>query len=365
MALCAPDRYDGQDAKQRKTPQPNAPQLVFDHRILLIAALYSFATGAFGAEYTNPLVIPGADPWVVRHEGWYYYTDTRVNRIELRRSKKLAELRDAESKTIWRAPHSGPNSRSIWAPELHRVKNRWFVYYTATDENQSDAKRRIYVLESETTDPFGAWRDRGKLIVPPAEDAYAIDGTLYQQRNGKLYFLWSGRDRSEAGPQNTFIAEMENPWTLRSPRVRISTPEYDWEKHGWAVNEGPQVLEHGNRLYVVYSASGYSTPHYCLGLLTYRGGNLLDAKAWQKSSTPIFTAVLDRSPKIYGPGHCSFFKSPDGREDWIIYHARDLEDIHKRPRDVRAQKFRWAVDGRPVFDRPLAPGVPTRAPSGE
>jgi GH43 family beta-xylosidase len=158
---------------------------------------------------------------------------------------------------------------------------------------------------------------------------------------------------------------MKDPRTLRSPRVRISTPEHDWEKHGWEVNEGPQVLERDGRLFVVYSASGYSTPHYCLGLLENRSGNLLDPKAWQKSPDPIFAAVLDRSPKIYGPGHCAFFKSPDGREDWIIYHARDFEDLRKRPRDVRAQRLRWGADGHPIFGRPLSPGVPSQPPSGE
>lgn len=314
---------------------------------------------------TNPLIVPGADPWVTRSGDWYYYTDTRVNRVELRRSKTLAGLRDAERKTIWKAPAFGPNSRSIWAPELHFVKDRWFVYYTATDEHQTDAARRIFVLESESTDPFGPWRDRGRLIVPAPDDAYAIDGTLHQHSDGKLYFLWSGREHSESGPQNLYIAEMEDALTLRSPRVRISTPEHDWEKHGWPVNEGPQVLERGNRLFVVYSASGYSTPDYCLGLLQHRGANLLDPSAWQKSKEPVFSAILTESPKVYGPGHCSFFKSPDGREDWIVYHARDLEDIHQRPRDVRAQRFGWTDDGLPVFGRPIAPGVLIPAPSGE
>ena len=316
-------------------------------------------------KFTDPLVVPGADPWVVRQGDWYYYTDTRVNRIDLRRSKTLAGLRDAEVRTIWKAPAAGPNSRSVWAPELHFIKERWFLYYTATDEHETDATRRIFVLESESADALGAWRDRGKLAVPAADDAYAIDGTLFQRRDGKLYFLWSGREKSEGGPQNIYIAEMENAWTLRSPRVRISTPEHDWEKHGWAVNEGPQVLERGDRLFVIYSGSGYSTPNYCLGQLENRGGNLLDASAWRKSAEPVFSSLLDGPKKVYGPGHCAFFQSPDGREDWIICHARDFEDLRRRPRNVRAQRFQWNAGGEPVFGPPIAPDVLLDAPSGE
>lgn len=330
---------------------------------LLLAALSS-AQGA-SVTFTNPLLAPGADPWVIVRDGWYYYTDTQVDRIDLRRTRILDELRRAERKTIWRAPASGPNSMSIWAPELHWVGDRWYLYYTATTQDDNDANRRIFVLESETADPFGLWKDRGKLLVPAADDAYAIDGTLHQASDGRLYFLWSGRERSEKGPQNIYIAAMENPWTLRSPRVRISTPEHEWEKHGWEVNEGPEVLERDGRLFVVYSGSGYLTAEYCLGLLEHRGGDLLDSAAWVKSPQPVFSAVLTGSKKVFGPGHCSFFKSPSGNEDWIIYHARSKLDMKRTPRDIRAQRFTWKPDGTPDFGRPVLPGAELTNPAGE
>jgi len=313
----------------------------------------------------NPIIVPGADPWVVLDDGWYYYTDTRVNRIELRRSRSLSGLREATPTVVWRAPENGPNSRSIWAPEFHRIKDRWFLYYTATSRDDADANRRIFVLESRTSDLLGEWTDRGKLVVPASEDAYAIDGTVYQAADEHLYFLWSGREESAHGPQCLYIAEMENAWTLKSPRVRISVPEHEWERQGWPANEGPQMLDHDGRLFLVYSASGYSTLHYSLGLLEHRGGDLLNPQNWVKHPKPVFSSLHSGEPPVIAPGHCSFIKSPDGKEDWIVYHARDAADIRKSMRNVRAQPFSWAADGTPEFGEPVRPGVRIPAPSGE
>ena len=312
----------------------------------------------------NPIVTPGADPWIVLYDGWYYYTDTRVNRIELRRSRNLGTLGEATPKVIWQAPRFGPNSRSIWAPEFHRFGDRWFLYYTATSRDDTDANRRIFVLESNSADLFGEWIDRGRLIVPPEDDTYAIDGSVYQASDGRAYFLWSGRQRSEAGPQCIYIAEMANAWTLKSPRVKISAPEHEWEEHGWAVNEGPQALEHDGKLFIIYSASGYSTTKYCLASLKHLGGDLLEPEHWKKSSAPIFSS-LDGDMPVVAPGHCCFLKSPDGLQDWLIYHARDGEDIRRNMRNVRAQPFTWTTSGQPSFGEPIRRGVAIPAPSGE
>ena len=310
-------------------------------------------------DVTNPIVAPGPDPWVVYHDGWYHFTATAGDRIAIRRARTLAGLGKAEAVTVWRAPRTGPNSRDIWAPEFHRIEGRWFLYYAATTEDRSDANRRVFVLESAGDDLFGPYLDRGPMV---GIDEYAIDGTVDRHDDGQLYFLWSGREKSEKGPQNLYIARLKNPWTLDGPRVRISRPEHDWEQHGWEVNEGPEVLHRGGRTFVVYSASGFSTPEYCLGLLTHRGGDLLDPKAWVKAKRPVFGGVEGR---VFGPGHNGFFRSPDGREDWILYHARDQAESRGESRSARGQPFTWDADGNPQFGRPLPRGVTIPGPSGE
>ncbi len=124
----------------------------------------------------------------------------------------------------------------------------------------------MYVLENSSPDPLqGAWNFKGKLTTP--EDRWAIDGSVFEHK-GKLYFVWSGWERTENGRQDIYIARLKNPWTTTGPRVRISTPEFPWEKVGDIprpgpddqphvdVNEGPQALIRGQQVFIVYSASG-------------------------------------------------------------------------------------------------------------
>src|SRR4028118_2091455 len=81
--------------------------------------------------FSNPLLPSGPDPWIVKKDSFYYYTHTLGNRIALWRTKKVSDLKNAPVQTVWSAPATGPNSRNIWAPEIHFINNKWYAYYAA------------------------------------------------------------------------------------------------------------------------------------------------------------------------------------------------------------------------------------------
>lgn len=175
------------------------------------------------------------------------------------------------------------------------------------------------------------------------------------------------------GQQDIYIAKMKNPWTIEGERHRISAPVYDWEKDGDLnnpndvahvnVNEGPQLLKNKDKLFIVYSASGCWTDSYSLGLLKFEGrNNLLDSASWTKNREPVFTKSPENS--VFAPGHNSFFKSPDGKEDWILYHANNEPGQGCGGfRSPRAQKFVWKADGTPDFGVPEKVGKKLAIPS--
>ena len=313
--------------------------------------------------FTNPLLPSGPDPWVIQKGSTYYYTHTLANRIAIWSTPEVSELKNAPVQIIYTPAASGPDSRDLWAPEIHFIDNKWYVYYAADDGN--NANHRMYVLENASLNPLtGVWQQKGKIADPT--NKWAIDGTVFNYNN-QLYMIWSGWEGDVDVRQNLYIAKMSNPFTIDGPRVMISTPAYDWETIGSPdVNEGPEILKNPNgKIFLTYSASGCWNDDYSLGLLSLKdGGDPLNAGDWTKSATPVFTK--NAAGAVYAPGHNSFFKSKDGTEDWILYHANSQPGQGcGDTRNPRAQKFTWNSDGTPNFGQPVATGQAIKKPSGE
>jgi len=335
--------------------------------VFLLATLAGFSQSTF----INPLLPSGADPWSIYKDGNYYYTNTLGDRIDIWKTKNLADLSKAERKTIWIPPVGTSYSKEIWAPEIHFIDGKWYVYFAA-DDGKND-NHRLYVLENASANPLeGEWTFKGK--ISDASNKWAIDGSVFEH-NHQLYMVWSGWEGNNNGRQDLYIAKLKNPWTIEGHRVKISHPELEWERHGDLhdpynpphvdVNEGPQVLVHGNKLFIVYSASGCWTDFYALGMLTASAdGDLMNAASWKKSAQPVFKQSMER--KVFAPGHNSFFKSPDGKEDWILYHANSEPGQgcgkHRSP---RAQKFTWNANGTPYFGEPVKVGMALEVPSNK
>ncbi|HEX8363049.1 MAG TPA: glycoside hydrolase family 43 protein [Longimicrobium sp.] len=332
---------------------------------------------AASCTFTNP-VAPGADPWVEFRDGYYYMAQSKNQEgqnssIWVFRSRKLTDpMRD--SVRVWTAPDSGWNQTHVWAPEIRNVDGRWYIYYAAGRPGPRDAPfifQRAGVLRA--SEAQGSYTDLGQLdtggdVASRADDVWAIDFTVHRF-NGQLYGIWSGWENNTPlarTPQYIYIARMSDPATISGPRAQISSPTESWERRvdptdGLDLNEGPQVLERNGQTFIVYSTRESWTPAYRLGQLRLnsRTADPMQRSSWTKSG-PVFAAANG----VYGPGHNGFTKSPDGTEDWIIYHAK-VDTGPNWNRVIRMQRFTWKPDGSPDFGEPVASGVALRVPSGE
>jgi GH43 family beta-xylosidase len=311
--------------------------------------------------YKNPIVIQRADPCIYKHtDGYYYFTASvpEYNRIELRKSKTIEGLQDAKTMTIWEKHNSGEMSELIWAPEIHYIQNKWYIYFAAAPNKEVTGitfNHSMYVLENDKENPLtDNWIEKGKL--DSGWDTFALDATTFEHNN-KLYYVWAQED-SRVEPKshsNIYIAEMENPWTLKSKPVLLSKPELDWEIKLYWVNEGPSVLKKNGKIFLTYSASA-TDENYCIGMLTAdENSDLLNPSSWEKSKKPVFTTSYENHQ--YGPGHNSFTVSEDGTEDLLVYHARNYTELKGDPlsdpnRHTRIEVIKWNEDGIPNFGVP-------------
>jgi GH43 family beta-xylosidase len=302
--------------------------------------------------YSNPWIVNRADPYVLKHtDGFYYFTASvpEYDRIVLRKAATLEGLVEAEEAVIWRKHEVGEMGNHIWAPEIHHIGGKWYIYFAAgTAEDQWAI--RPYVLECTDEDPItGTWVEKGKIALD--FESFSLDATTFYHR-GDQYLIWAQYKESDS---NLYIAKLVNPWTIAGPQVLIATPQYDWEIQGHRVNEGPAVLMRNGRIFVAFSAS--ATDHrYCMGLLEAAAdADLLDPSSWTKHPQPVFETNEETSN--YGPGHNCFTVSEDGSTDLIVYHARPYKELigsalSDPNRHARVQAFSWNEDGTPYFGTP-------------
>ncbi len=284
---------------------------------------------------------PGQDPWVVPFQGDLLLVQSSGGdrRIVVRRFADLARMDRNEETVIWQ-PRGGDHDRQIWAPEMHHIGGRWYVYYAASDGRTRN--HRTYVLEAGH--PLGPYRELGR-VFDPAHDVWAIDLTVLVHRR-RLYAVWSGWEgRDDGFPQNLYLAPMSDPLTICGERTLISRPEHGWEMSVAPINEGPQVLRAATgRLFVAFSADASWTAAYKMGVLEWTGGSLTDPAAWRKLPRPLLT----------GGGHGCVVEAGDGQH--LVYHRKLTADPGWADREIRTQPLGWDADGYPVVGGQVQPG---------
>lgn len=317
--------------------------LAWNGRMKLLCALLSCVLSlGVALGQTNPM-LDHADPFITLHpvQGKYVLLATTGSNITLW-SGATVPTAATESKVVFTAPEG---MDQVWSPTLWQMQGKWWVYFTA---RMNKGPHAIYVLSSETADVLGSYTFHGALELGRP----SIDPSLLMVK-GVPYLMYVTVDRGENA---IWMTKLATPLQPVGEKALIAEPEFGWERGAgttktYPVNEGPTALYHAGKTFVVYSGSDTASPRYCLGLLTFRGGDPLDRKNWAKTPQPVFEA--NPANEIYGPGRGTFAEDSNGW--WLLYAAKATDDPTPRNRAVRAQRFTWK-HGLPVFGVPQKDG---------
>lgn len=321
--------------------------------VVLLVSLYNF-TFSQVHQFNNPIAQKRADPWVLKVDSCYYFVATvpEYDRIIMRKSYSINGLKNADEKVVWKKHTSGVMANHIWAPELHKIDNKWYLYFAAGDA-KNKWNIRMWVLSNNLENPMeGVWKEEGKIKTNI--DSFSLDATTFTHKD-KRYLIWAQNVKGGNHGTSLVLSEMANATTLKGTEIIISNPDFSWERMKYNVNEGPAVIKKNGKVFVTYSASA-TNENYCVGLLWIdENKDLLNSKNWQKHPSPVF--FTNKNLNRYGPGHNSFTTLKDGTTI-MFYHARDYKEIigHELSdpnRATRARVVEWSSNGFPDFMQTL------------
>lgn len=327
-----------------------------------------------------PMMSNRADPNIVYYNGKYYAMGTSdtggMKTLFIRSSDTLAGLKDQKAGTATEGGYKvegqdvylfGENDGLghkgyHWAPELHVINGKLYCFYAtfpagkAGDEiitnSPNWAGPSAYVMElKDGGDPTKTadWLEHrvqakdGGVLSP---HGLSIDMT-YFEAGGKSYIAWSQGDQERKGAKaNVSIAEVnsDKPWQAITEPQRLMRPEWGWELDG--VNEGPNVLVSGGKVYMVFSAQ-LVTPQYATGMLIANvGDDLTDPASWTKSNYPWLHNGTFAGQ--FGLGHNSYFTDPYG-DTYNVYHAM-TSGTNNTARHAGVVPVHFRADGTPIID---------------
>lgn len=238
---------------------------------------------------------------------------------------------------------------SYWAPEIAFSDGKFWLYYSVGREDKSHGLR---VAASST--PEGPFRDTGSLLTNPFECPFAIDASPFEDDDGKWYLFYA-RDFLDTGnncrPGTGVVVDRLTDMThlAGEPRI-VARASFDWQRfqmdrimyggrYDWHTVEGPCVRKRLGKYWCLFSTGRWENETYGVdwAVSDSVGG------PWLFNGSSGGARLLRTVPcKVIGPGHNSIAVGPDGRTEFLVYHAWDAGMTARR---MFIDRLEWTEAG--------------------
>lgn len=315
----------------------------------------SSAAQAGASAYTNPVYAGSMpDPSVIRHKGFYYAFGTTGNG-RLSDGRIFTALR-SRNLVAWEQlggalmPPS-PNRRvQYWAPEVTFDRGTFYLYYAMGGIETEKFELRV----ATSHQPEGPYVDTGTKLVDCETNRFTIDAFPFKDDDGQWYLFYARNftnaepglhpgtalvvdrliDMTRLAGDCHVVVRARYDWTLYEANRRMDVYDATFD---WHTIEGPCVVERNGRYYCFYSGANYQTGRYGVDYV------VADHPLGPYTGQGDHARVLHSAPgQVRGPGHHSIVPSPNGKAQYLIYHAWDPA---MRTRWMCLDKLLWTPDG--------------------
>lgn len=304
--------------------------------------------------YQNP-VYAGyfADPAVCKFNGVYYAYGTGDckdgREFMVLRSHDLVHWESLGGSLI---KLDDPKKVAYWAPEVAERDGRYFMYYSSGGNAGEGHQVRVAVAEQ----PEGPFKDAGKVLLP--DEPFSIDAHPFRDPKSGKWYLFFAKDffDGRAGTGTAVVELGDDMMSVKGPAHTVVRASADWQIfernrkwygktwEAWHTVEGPYVVYHDGKYFLLYSGGRWEGPNYGLGYAV--SDNVTGP--YRDIDNANGPSVLHGTATLNGPGHNSVVEGPDGKTLFVVYHAWDPQYTARR---MCIDPLIW-VDGKPRCDGP-------------
>jgi arabinan endo-1,5-alpha-L-arabinosidase len=310
------------------------------------------------ATYTNPVYAGSMpDPFVLRHEGVYYAFGTTGN--ERKSDGRIFTMLRSDDLVAWRelggalTPPSPDPVYQYWAPEVAHHDGTFFLYYAMGGKEEEKFEMRV-ATSDKPQGPYADAADAGTRLVDCEGNRFTIDAHPFRDDDGQWYLFYAKNFPNTEGGAHPGTAVVVDRlvgmtklagecrtvvrarygWTLYEARRRMNV--YD-QTFDWHTIEGAFVRKHKGRYYCFYSGSNYQTANYGVDYVV--ADRVTGPYAGQGDRARVLKGIPGR---VRGPGHHSVVLGPDGKTEYVVYHAWDAE---MKVRQLCVDRLLWTPSG--------------------
>jgi beta-xylosidase len=318
------------------------------------------SAAAAARTYTNPIVASNfPDPFVLRHGRQYYaFGTTGQGRMP---DGRVFSLMISPNLIDWRpvggalTPPAGTEKADFWAPEVVLHDGIFYMYYSRGGGAIGASEgHQLHVATSSR--PEGPYTEIAALPVPGSQ--FTIDAHAFKDNNGQWYLFYA-RDftdtedgyypgtglvvdrlvsMTQLANESRTVLRARHSWTLFEANRLM--PLYGNRTFAqWHTMEGPFVRQHDGKYYCFFSGANFLTDRY--GVDYCVAEHIMGPYA--DSGSDAGARVLHSVPgHVRGPGHHSHVLGPDGRTEYLVYHAWNPA---MTARCLCIDKLAWAKQG--------------------